>query len=357
MNKKRTRRVRCPYCDELISPNAKKCRYCKENLTTNPEKPYRLLYRNWFISMLSFFILTFIIRRMDAEAGIWIIILGLLAFVVIAGIAFFIKLFRKIINHFKTDDAKLFGVIGVATFFAFFYLLINIDSVEARLGFSPPENRSANTEQRSGNNTPIVTSPTPSPSTTPAQNVAPKNTTSTTNSNQVDCIGPDGKRFNTSMDECKNLNEKWSKPVDYMVTCHIPSECGGGSKYIPKSECDKPCTPTNSGNNNSANYQTTPSSSASYYCYNNYTDYWYYTTSGEQCNADNTKSACLSIYESSYDLCMDSCLSDAHDSSAYCIYNLSGAATDECLAEKDMVHQNCMDSCGDEYSANSASCY
>ncbi|MFH2062279.1 MAG: hypothetical protein ABIJ43_04820 [Candidatus Beckwithbacteria bacterium] len=54
----------------------------------------------------------------------------------------------------------------------------------------------------------------------------------------IDCVGPDGKQFKTSETECKKLNEAWGKQADYMINCNISSNCGGGTTYIKKSECD-----------------------------------------------------------------------------------------------------------------------
>ena len=110
--------------------------------------------------------------------------------------------------------------------------------------------------------------PTPLPSLIPtsiptsiiARTIKPKTQVTTNTGNtgsQIKCIGPDGIQFKTTMDECKKLNETWGKPVDYMTNCTYPAECGGGVKYIKKSECDKPCTRvtngTNTVNNNQAN--------------------------------------------------------------------------------------------------------
>lgn len=56
--------------------------------------------------------------------------------------------------------------------------------------------------------------------------------------NQIECIGPDGKQFQSTMDECTKLNQQWGKQVEYMMNCKVPSDCGGGIVYIKKSECD-----------------------------------------------------------------------------------------------------------------------
>jgi len=105
---------------------------------------------------------------------------------------------------------------------------------------------------------------TPTPTQIPTSTPAPKKTSTTkanvsgnTNNGGVECVGPDGKHFNTSMDECKKLNESWGKPVNYIVNCTYPPECGGGTKRESKIECDKPCTSTkvntSNTNTNSAN--------------------------------------------------------------------------------------------------------
>ncbi|HSV94851.1 MAG TPA: hypothetical protein VLH94_02690 [Spirochaetia bacterium] len=54
-----------------------------------------------------------------------------------------------------------------------------------------------------------------------------------------ECVGPDGKIFKTSESECKKLNESWGKPMDYMVNCTVSNTCGGGTRYLKKSECNK----------------------------------------------------------------------------------------------------------------------
>lgn len=81
-------------------------------------------------------------------------------------------------------------------------------------------------------------SPIEIPETTPS--VTPRQTAKTTAAKPTDiqCIGPDGKQFATTMDNCVQLNQQWGKPVDYMENCRVNTSCGGGTKYIKKSECD-----------------------------------------------------------------------------------------------------------------------
>jgi len=69
--------------------------------------------------------------------------------------------------------------------------------------------------------------PTISPSATPTTTVIKKTNNTQTTNNQVECIGPDGKNFWTSMDECKKLNETWGKPLNYMTNCELVGKCAG----------------------------------------------------------------------------------------------------------------------------------
>ena len=81
---------------------------------------------------------------------------------------------------------------------------------------------------------------TPSPIKIPeiTPTVTPRQITKTTITKATDtqCIGPDGKQFATTMDNCVQLNQQWGKPVDYMMKA---GDCAGGSLYIKKSEFDK----------------------------------------------------------------------------------------------------------------------
>lgn len=110
----------------------------------------------------------------------------------------------------------------------FIYLLLTITPVLASTDMSSSKKTS-------------VFAPIPTISVTPTPTIQAKTKTQvTTNTNttgsQIDCIGPDGKQFRTTMDECKKLNEKWGKPLDYMVSCNFSTECGG-TRYVKKSEC------------------------------------------------------------------------------------------------------------------------
>lgn len=150
---------------------------------------------------------------------------------------------------------------------------------------------------------PIIPTPTPTqaifsvPTNTipPTQTPIPKQETSYTqsnNSSQIECIGPDGKHFWTSMDDCKNLNEKWGKSVDYMTDCNINPDCGGGTVHMSYSQCMKPCSGLKTTTNTTT---TTTSNSYQPTSYYSCTLCYHYTT-GDNCSAYNytykTKEEC-----------------------------------------------------------------
>lgn len=114
----------------------------------------------------------------------------------------------------------------------------------------------------------IIPSPTPQPTPTPNSTNIPK---TTTNTSQITCIGPDEKQFKTTMTECKAVNDKWNHPLDYMITCKIHPDCGGGTKFIAKSECDKPCYGSNTQTNTATQVVTNNKTAVylggfTYYC-------------------------------------------------------------------------------------------
>lgn len=123
-------------------------------------------------------------------------------------------------------------------------------------------------------------------------------TKNTTSSNTVECVGPDGKQFKTTMEECKKLNETWGTTIDYMINCTYPPECGGGVKYIKKSECDKPCAQViNSNQTNIANY---PPCTVYYPSLNRFETYYYTSPSDCQKWKDSAKSGSTQIIPTSY---------------------------------------------------------
>lgn len=93
---------------------------------------------------------------------------------------------------------------------------------------------------------PAIVPPVPTITITLSPTTVKANTQAITNpkttGSHVDCIGPDGKQFKTSMEECKKLNEKWGKSLDYMTDCNIHADCGGGTVRMSYSQCMKPCS-------------------------------------------------------------------------------------------------------------------
>jgi len=333
-------------------PAAKKCRFCGERLDGKEKRrlPISRLYFLWLSSLFAFFITLFVVRRTpdSFSNSALIAFTGIVIFGGVAYLAMMVDILREI----RSATAKKFGLISLVTFVLFFWLLINIDTVEAKLGFSPmPQNPP----------TPNITQSSPSPSASPSPTTKKQNsgTTNSVQANKIECIGPDGKQFSTTMEECKNLNEKWGKPVDYMLDCNIHPDCGGGTVRMSKSQCEKPCSgrpTTNTTNTTTTNTAPVQNTKANVYCYDNVTGRSYYTTSGEQCNQDNAVSLCRNGAKITYDYCMDNCLRDQNNRSSNCIYNYSDSTKQACFDESQGVYQQCMDACGKTYQDDWARC-
>lgn len=192
-----------------------------------------------------------------------------------------------------------------------------------------------------------------------------KTNTIANNSGNIECIGPDGKNFWTSMDECKKLNENWGKPLDYMTNCVYPAECGGGTKRESKSECDKPCTRITNNTNNNGNQivyvpQNTSNNSnktAVFLTYSQYTIYCPSQNVGAVMTIDSTMKSKSMDWAKDYNDCADrfrnndpcwsTCKTAHTDGWNQCtaIYGYSGT-------EKD----SCTNKVGDEYSACISKC-
>lgn len=229
--------------------------------------------------------------------------------------------------------------------------------------------------------TPIVVTPTQKPVLGASTS---KNTS--TNSNSIDCIGPDGKEFKTSEAECKKLNESWGKPMDYMVNCNVNSNCGGGTRMIKKSECDNSvCCQIGSSwifytskdkcnqDQNSHSSQTTQTSSGNnVYCWNNTYNYGYYTSSGDQCNLDNLESGtykiCMNTQKMKSDTCSSVCKSEENKNSDACAWAYTGPNAGieqnpdlygECLngpGGAGDLYGECLGKCTDQYAQDIKQC-
>lgn len=149
------------------------------------------------------------------------------------------------------NNTLIFSLVGFGVYFLFFLL---INSFAESNGLPSRDFLKPGQWFRS-QPTPTVFVPTPTETPTPTlvPTIKPRagliTNTTINNGSGVDCIGPDGKQFNTTMEECKKLNEAWGKTADYITNCRTPTECGGGSRRIKKSECDTSrCCILNSGN-------------------------------------------------------------------------------------------------------------
>ncbi len=226
----------------------------------NPKRAWEYL---WLTTMLAFFINILIFAKYS-EANVDLFngkFINTLFFSNIGlGIISFLAL---IVSGNKPKNNKVSMFVKNSLIICFFYLLIN------SLVFAV-EGITAKNDEGYRNKYYAETIPTPVPTmevkVTPTitskktikvnntQNTNTKTNTNTNQGSQIDCIGPDGVQFKTTMDECKKLNETWGKPVDYMTNCEYPPECGGGTKYIKYSECKKPCTRINNTGNNPSVY-------------------------------------------------------------------------------------------------------
>lgn len=204
----------------------------------------------WAVAIIAFFLQLLITGNDDSNtAGSWTLLA--LDINICLGVIFFMA--AVLTNVMKSTKYKLLPKnisIFWLSMWTTLYLLIATIPVFAE--------GSIESEKKTNLPTPTPTEfkYTPTPTPTPTQAKSKTQTNTTGSGSQIDCIGPDGKQFKTTMDECKKLNETWGKSVDYMLNCTYPSECGGGVKYIKKSECDKPCTRVTNGTNTVNNNQT-----------------------------------------------------------------------------------------------------
>jgi|GEM_PF-2728741 len=112
------------------------------------------------------------------------------------------------------QNSRFLILIGVLVFIGIFFFVDSVVKAKEKSNFIPQQ----------------IQEPTPTITSTPTLIPKPKtqNTTNTNNNgSQIDCIGPDGKQFKTSMTECKNLAEKWGKQLNYMTNCELVGKCEG----------------------------------------------------------------------------------------------------------------------------------
>jgi len=156
---------------------------------------------------------------------------------------------------------------------------------------------------------------------------------------------------------------------DPVVDCVSSApNCNGSSIRARKSQCSKitccqissswsvyssseDCTKAQTSANPAPAQVTNPSTGLNYYCYDNTYKNWYYTSSGEQCNTNNIKSACEGLVKVTYDICMNNCLNTAHQNSSTCVYtynNYSSSEYQQCIDKKDADQKSCDNTCSIE---------
>ena len=343
---------------------------------TNPKKGWTIFW----LTTITVFILTCFISAKFVEKGVILLnrdVLLVMFFgnICLGVIAFFCIAFSKS----KPNNNKLNGLIKYSLIICLVYLIINpsIFIIEGCRAFQDEGYKNKYYTDQKIIPTPLTT-PTPistlTPTIKPKSKTVQSTNTSTTQSGQIECIGPDGKQFKTTMADCKALNEKWGKPVDYMTNCNYSNECvgGGGIKYVKKSECDKPCTRTSSGSNNNQTNNTRQSPGNNFYCWSNAYGYAYYTSSGDQCNLDNLKSGnyklCMDIQNGKNDSCKSSCKNELEKNNSACAWAYTGSNAGieqsstkygECLngsGGSSELYGTCLGNCTDQYGQDIKQC-
>jgi hypothetical protein len=311
----------------------------------------------WIFSLVLFFLILYLADfdfTKSAYANELMMFLFLIIF--IGGLSFVYLLIHMLRNLF-TKGMFAGSIIALtvcgAIVIGFFTVLAKMPSAE----LSKTDDRKINVVPTVAPSpsmaTPTVTAKPVTVKTSPRPAAPAKTNTGST----ITCIGPDDKQFETTMDDCKALNEKWGQSVDFMTNCNIHSDCGGGTVYMAKSECDKPCSGRTSNKPQVTSSTNNPSSKSNYFCVDNVSGFTYYTTSGDQCNLDNAKSICRnSVRVFVYEPCMDSCLRTANESGSNCIYNLPLSEHDSCNAAVNAEHQKCMDACGVKSQEGNSKC-
>jgi hypothetical protein len=195
---------------------------------------------------------------------------------------------------------------------------------------------------------------------TQQQNISTQQNTGTqqnvNNGNQVECIGPDGKHFNTTLEECKKFNESWGKSVDYMLNCNIHPDCGGGTVWMSKSQCEKPCS--GQTNKASTNTQTTSSSTsnnssktATFLSYLGYTLYCPPGNVGAAMSINSTLESKKMEWAKNYNDCTnlfvdtDSCWVNCADTNHWSDCNYGTPEYQSCMDATDKNYQDCTSTC------------
>lgn len=245
------KRIPCPYCKELIMPGAIKCRFCGEKLTSNNQYDKKkqiffstkILYFIWLLCLILFLSNSVFIKNYSESSS------NLLLSTILVGTVVFIFLFFRVVQPKHFDSGK-YRLITLFTFIAFFAILINQKKVRALLGLPSTIEINQPTNVNQSNK---IVSPTPIPTKSIDQVNKKVNTVPKTNTNLIDCTGPDGVIFKTTQQECDNFNTSWNNPPtpdpNEIIRCNIHINCGGGYKEITRKSCDEAtCCSLDGGN-------------------------------------------------------------------------------------------------------------
>ena len=312
---KKQKRVPCPYCKELIMPKAIKCRFCGEKLSTKNQKTKerkfffstKFLYLIWLLCLIYFLSSVIFVKENYSELSGYLLLITVL----IGGIAF-LFLFHRVAQPKLFNNGK-YGLITLLTFIVFVGMLLKHEEVRALLGIPS----ASEVSQPSINKSSDIISPTPIPSKSVNQVNKAVNVVPSTNSNLIDCTGPDGKVFKTTQQECNNFNSAWKNPPtpdpSEIIKCTIHVNCGGGFVEMRREDCEKMvCCEADS--NNTLKFISKDQ------C-NKEQDKWLQNTLNEGCTTlcSFSTEICYSLYEVGTDRA--NCIMDIKSQESQCLTN------------------------------------
>lgn len=340
------KRIFCPFCHELIMPEAKKCRHCGEWLSDKNSKnvvtPNKVMLKIWFLgwvtTMVIFYLtllsVDFNFTNTNSFFAILLVVdalVGILAFMGVI-LAIFVGFFKK--NERK--NSLLYSLTTLALFILFFILLLNLPSSNLQ---NPPSTVPDN-----------LSSPTPfsSPSPTP---------TSKTNTDST----------NTATEKL-NPNDP--------VHCPVSNKCGGGTKPLKRAECENSvcceigdkwvfytdrdqCIRDQGGNPANAGKKKVPvflvHNSATVFCPEDNVDA--VKAASQQAKDEQNKSRdCLNKNSDYYSQCTSTCW-DIYMSPTRCDYwEYSHDSFDSCLSYYSEQYRSCSDSCGRSQDLSDEAC-
>jgi len=189
----------------------------------------------WLLTLGFFWLILFAVKFDFSEnfSGAWLVLFLLN---ILLGIVFFLRFIGNLFQSFKNKDKKepiRYGFAALALIILFFTSFYTASPI-AKAYFAP-SNSKVKGEQTANDPAKLAQ---PIEETSSEKSKPSINNSNSVNINTVECIGPDGKHFDTTLEECTALNEKWGEEVNYMVDCPIHQSCGGGTKRMAKKECD-----------------------------------------------------------------------------------------------------------------------